>query len=65
VVELWKVPAEPVLAMAEPGMVPWVPLMQAADPPEIVLRRCREVIDLHAPAEEHDRLITDTRSSHG
>ena len=61
VVELWTIPAEPVLATADPGMMPWVPLMQAAEPPEIVLRRCREVIDQHAPAEEHDRLLTVTQ----
>ena len=47
VVELWTVPAEPVLAAADPGMMPWVPLMETADPPEVVLRRCREVIDQH------------------
>src|SRR5208337_1795680 len=35
--------------------------MQAAEPPEIVLRRCREVIDQHAPAEEHESLITVTQ----
>ena len=49
VVELWTVPAEPVLAAADPGMMPWVPLMQAAEPPEVVLRRCREVIDRARP----------------
>ncbi len=42
-------------------MMPWVPLMQAAEPPETVLRRCREVIDQHAPAEEHESLITVTQ----
>jgi hypothetical protein len=61
VIELWKVPAEPVLAAADPGMMPWVPLMHADQPPEIVLRRCREVIEQHAPADEHDRLITVTQ----
>jgi hypothetical protein len=61
VVELWTIPAEPVLAAADPGMIPWVPLMQAAEPPEVVLRRCREVIDQHAPPEEHDQLITVTQ----
>ena len=61
VVELWTLPAEPVLAAADPGMMPWVPLMHAAEPPEIVLRRCREVIDQHAPAEEHESLITVTQ----
>ena len=61
VVELWTLPAEPVLATSDPGMMPWVPLMQADEPPETVLRRCREVIDQHAPAEEHESLITVTQ----
>ncbi len=54
-------PAEPVLATEDPGMMPWVPLMHASEPPETVLRRCREVIDRHAPAEEHDRLLAVTQ----
>ncbi len=61
VVELWTLPAEPVLATSDPGMMPWVPLMHADEPPEIVLRRCRAVIDQHAPAEEHESLITVTQ----
>ena len=40
--------------------MPWVPLMHAAEPPEVVLRRCREVIDQHAPAAEHESLLTVT-----
>jgi hypothetical protein len=60
-VELWTVPAEPVLATSDPGMMPWVPLMEASEPPEVVLRRCREVIDQHAPAAEHESLITVTQ----
>ena len=60
-IELRNVPAEPVLAAADPGMMPWVPLMQADEPPAVVLRRCREVIHQHAPHEEHDRLITVTQ----
>jgi hypothetical protein len=35
--------------------------MQTSVPPETVLRRCREVIDRHAPAAEHDPLITVTQ----
>jgi hypothetical protein len=61
VVELWTLSAEPVLATADPGLMPWVPLMQAADPPEVVLRRCREVIDQHAPAAERDQLLAVTQ----
>jgi hypothetical protein len=58
VIELWNVPAEPVLATADLGIMPWVPLMQATEPPEVVLRRCVEVIDQHSRAEDHDRLMT-------
>lgn len=61
VVELWNVPAEPVLATADPGMMPWVPLMQSAEPPEAVLRRCREVIDQHATPAEHEPLLAVTQ----
>jgi hypothetical protein len=61
VVELWNLPAEPVLAAADPGMIPWVPLMHAAEPPEVVVRRCREVIDRNAPTGEHEQLITVTQ----
>ncbi len=61
VVELWTVPAEPVLAAADPGMMPWVPLMKATEPPEVVVRRCREVIDQRATDDEPDRLITVTQ----
>jgi hypothetical protein len=61
VVELWNVPAEPVLATADPGMMPWVPLMQSAEPPEVVLRRCREVIDQHAATGEREPLLTVTQ----
>ena len=61
VVELWTVPAEPILAAADPGMMPWVPLMHSPEPPETVLRRCREVIDRHVPAAEHNQLITVTQ----
>jgi hypothetical protein len=35
--------------------------MQATEPPELVIRRCREVIDEHAQGEDHDRLLTVTQ----
>src|SRR5262249_52027579 len=60
VVELWNVPAESVLATADPGLMPWVPLMQSAEPPEVVLRRCRAVIDQHAPAAQRQPLPAGT-----
>ncbi|MHB1556089.1 MAG: hypothetical protein ACYC61_01285 [Isosphaeraceae bacterium] len=61
VVELWNIPAEPVLATADPGMMPWVPLMQSTEPPEAVLRRCREVIDQHATPAKHEPLLAVTQ----
>lgn len=61
VVELWNVPAEPGLATADPGLMPWVPLMQSAEPPEVVLRRCREVIDQHATDAEREPLLAVTQ----
>ena len=57
VVELWTIPTQPVLATANPGMMPWVPLMPAAEPPEIVLRRCREVMDLARRRPEHETRV--------
>ena len=60
VIELWNVPAEPALATADPGIMPWVPLMRAVEPPDAIARRCREVLDQHAQAEDHDRLIAVT-----
>jgi hypothetical protein len=50
-----------VLATADPGLMPWVPLMQTAEPPEVVLRRCRAVIDQHAPAAQQEQLLTVTQ----
>jgi hypothetical protein len=61
VIELWKVAAEPVLAAADPGIMPWVPLMDSAEPPETVLERCRQVIEEHAPAEEKESLLILTQ----
>ena len=58
VVELWTIPAGPLLAIPDVGVVPWVPLAAIDGPPEPVLRRCRERIDREAPARrarEHPR----------
>lgn len=60
VIELWNVPAEPVLATADPGIMPWVPLMHSTEPPEVVLRRCIDVIDRNSQADDHDRLMAVT-----
>lgn len=57
VVELWNVPAEPLLASDDPGLIPWVPLCRFDGPPEPILRECRRQIDRLAPPEEHGNLI--------
>jgi hypothetical protein len=51
------VPAEELLALEDPGLVPWVLLAQITGPPEPVLRQCRELIDRKAPAEERPNLL--------
>ncbi len=55
-VELWKVPAEELLAAGDFGLIPWVPLAHFEGPPEPVFRECRERIDRDAPPEERENL---------
>jgi hypothetical protein len=68
IVELWKVPAEELLAAGDPGLmrVPSrrlgvVPLSRFSGRPEPVLRRCREVIEHGAPPEERASLLAVTQ----
>jgi hypothetical protein len=61
VVELWKIPAEQLLAAGDVGLIPWVPLTSYADQPERMIRRCREVIEKHAPAGEKENLLAVTQ----
>ena len=52
VIELWKLPAEMMLKLHEPGLVPWISLMEYAGPPAQLLKECREILDERAkPAE--------------
>ena len=60
VVELWTVPAEELLVAGDVGLIPWVPLTDFADPPETVIRRCRDVIEQQAPAGEKANLLAVT-----
>jgi hypothetical protein len=57
VVELWTVPAEDLLAAGDVGLVPWVPLAQSSQPPEVLLRECCERIERQAPPDERDNLL--------
>jgi len=52
VVELWKLPAEAMLALRDLGLVPWITLMESALPPAQLLKECREVINERAKPEE-------------
>ena len=52
VVELWTIPAEELLQAGDVGLIPWVPLTDFPDPPETMMRRCREAIERHAPPDE-------------
>ncbi len=61
VVELWTVPAERLLETQDVGLIPWVPLTDFAEPPEAVIRRCRDVIEEHAPAGERANLLAVTQ----
>jgi len=61
VVELWTIPAEELLQAGDVGLIPWVPLTDFADPPEAMLRRCREVIEEHAPPGEKANLLAVTQ----
>jgi hypothetical protein len=61
VVELWTLPAEQLLEAHDVGLIPWVPLTDFADPPETVLRRCRDAIEQHAPPGERANLLAVTQ----
>src|SRR5919198_6056424 len=43
--------------MGDVGVLPWVPLAQSDQPPEVLLRACRERIDRLAAAAEHANLL--------
>jgi hypothetical protein len=57
VVELWTLPAEELLAAADVGVVPWVPLARYDGPPAELLEQCRERIEQQAPAADRDNLL--------
>jgi predicted transposase YdaD len=56
VIELWTLAADDLLAAADVGLIPLVPLTRMDGPPEAVLRRCRQRIDL-APENEQENLL--------
>ncbi|MGH7199189.1 MAG: hypothetical protein ACREJB_01200 [Planctomycetaceae bacterium] len=61
VVELWTVPGEELFRANDVGLVPWIPLTFVPGPPEVVLQRCRDIIDDQAPPDEHVKLLAVTQ----
>jgi len=61
IVELWKVPADQLLAAGDVGLIPWVPLTCFDGPPEPILRQCRDRIDRDAPPDEQESLLAVTQ----
>jgi hypothetical protein len=61
VINLWTRSAEELLAMNDVGVIPWVPLTQSTAPPDVLLRECRERIDLQARPEERQNLLAVTQ----
>ena len=51
VVDMWTLSADELLAAGDVGLVPWATLAQTGEPPEVLLRRCRERIEQAAPEE--------------
>jgi hypothetical protein len=60
VVELWNVPARPLLTGGDVGLVPLVPLMQLDQPPEVIARECKDRIDQLAPPRDKATLLAVT-----
>jgi hypothetical protein len=56
VVEMWTQSADALLATGDVGLGPWATLAETTEPPEILLRRCRERIE-QAPPEERANLV--------
>lgn len=61
VVELWNLPATELLQAQDVGLIPWVPLTNFADPPEVIFRQCQERIEQQAPPTERDNLLAVTQ----
>lgn len=56
VIELWTLAAGDLLAAADVGLIPLVPLTHIDGPPDVVFRQCRQRID-QAPQEEQENLL--------
>jgi hypothetical protein len=60
VIELWKVPAEALLALDEVGLIPLLPLTRSKAAPETLLQQCKERIEQQGRPAERATLLTIT-----
>ncbi|WP_165226615.1 hypothetical protein [Aquisphaera insulae] len=56
-VELWTIPAEPLLESGDVGLIPWIPLCRLDGPPAPIFRRCRERIDRETSGGLRENLL--------
>ena len=57
VINLWELPAQRLLDLNQPGVLPLVPLTQFSEEPAEMMELCRERIDRLAPPEQRDNLL--------
>jgi len=56
VVNLWELRARDFLPLTDPGLAPWVALMDIDGPPEPVLQQCKDVIETRSAGTERENL---------
>ena len=57
VVNLWELPAQRLLDLNQPGVLPLIPLTQFSEKPSEMFEMCRERIDRSAPPDQGDNLL--------
>lgn len=57
VIELWKLKADDLLAMGDPGVIPWVPLTRSDAKPEDLMARCRAEIERVPDRRDRESLL--------
>lgn len=60
VVNLWELNAADFLPLTDPGLAPWVPLTRIDGPPEVLIRQCKDVIEVKATEGKRANLLAVT-----